>query len=307
MIVLDEAGMVGTQQLKRIAEGLRRRGCKLVLIGDPEQLQPIEAGTPFRSILQKVGATQLKQIRRQKVDWQRQASSDLALGQVETALRAYEEKGCVRNTEDRSSAISALVEDYAADLSANRDKSRLALAHRRKDVHAINQAVRAARKDNDHSFGRTEVLLQTQHGPRAFAAGDRLLFTSNDHHLGVRNGMLATVLETETDKLTVRFDEGDGKRKPDLSFNPAEFSAIDHGYAVTVHRAQGCTVDKAYVLSSKTLDNHLAYVALTRHREEMNFYSSPHIRRTQHHSCQQDPRVETQSQPECDGCYKRYG
>jgi hypothetical protein len=47
IVVIDEAGMVGMRQLSRISTELRRRGCKLVLVGDPDQLQPIEAGRPF--------------------------------------------------------------------------------------------------------------------------------------------------------------------------------------------------------------------------------------------------------------------
>lgn len=56
VLVIDEAGMVGTRQLARVSTKCREIGAKLVLVGDPEQLQPIEAGTPFRDLVARHGA-----------------------------------------------------------------------------------------------------------------------------------------------------------------------------------------------------------------------------------------------------------
>jgi ATP-dependent exoDNAse (exonuclease V) alpha subunit len=134
--------------------------------------------------------------------------------------------------------------------------------------------VRSARKTIDPEFERNEVLVKTDHGARDFAVGDRLLFTRNDRDLGVRNGMLATVTNANTDELTVRFDQDDEASCTDLEFKPSEFSSVDHGYAVTIHRAQGCKVDNTFVLSSRTMDEHLTYVAMTRHRKTMQIYTA---------------------------------
>jgi len=169
------------------------------------------------------------------------------------------------------------------DVASNGSQtSRLALAHRRIDVHAINQAIRSARKELGK--GTVETLFQTDHGPRAFAAGDRILFTRNDATLGVRNGMLGTVEIVGGTKLTVRLDGEDCGQNRKLTFSPGKFPSIDHGFAVSIHRSQGCTVDKSYVFSSKTLDRNLTYVALTRHRKETRFYTAPEIapKRWQH-------------------------
>ena len=286
VVVIDEAGMVGTRQLARVAQQLQQRGCKLVLVGDPDQLQPIQAGTPFRDISQYVDAARLTEIRRQKSDWQRQASRDLADGYVKTAMQNYADHGAVHETSDRDQAIAALVNDYIADWQTNPDKSRLALAHRRKDVYAINQAIRSVRQEK--SGAKDEVLFPTDHGPRAFAVGDRILFTRNDHDLGVRNGMLGTIETIGDEQLTVQFDPDDLGNRRKLTFSPQEFPAIDHGFAVTIHRAQGCTVDRSFILSSRTLDNNLAYVALTRHRKETGFYTATDIDR------QQERTIETE-------------
>lgn len=276
VVVIDEAGMVGSRQLARVTEQLQQRGCKLVLIGDPDQLQPIEAGAPFRDIVESVGASHLTEIRRQQSGWQRQASRDLAGGFIETALQSYADHGLVHNASDRDQAIAQLVDDYVADWKQDGNTtSCLALAHRRIDVHAINQAIRAARKTAGVSV--EETLFKTDHGPRAFTAGDRILFTRNDATLGVRNGMLGTVNNIGDAKLTIQIDTDEENMGRKLTIRPNQFASFDHGFAVSIHRAQGCTIDKSYVLSSRSMDESLTYVAMTRHMQKANFYTAPDI------------------------------
>lgn len=276
VVVIDEAGMVGSRQLARVAEQLQQRGCKLVLVGDPDQLQPIEAGTPFRDIVEANGAARLTEIRRQTSDWQRGASRELARGRTHAAIQSYAVRGAVHDEQDRDQVIASLAEDYVADwLETGEAGSRLALAHRRVDVHAINQAIKAVRAAKNGPM--IETLFNTDHGPRAFAEGDRILFTRNDASLGVRNGMLGTVEKVGETKLTIRMDASDGNSGRQLTLKPREFPSIDHGFAVGIHRSQGCTVDRSFVLSSRTMDEHLMYVALTRHKEETAFYTAPDI------------------------------
>lgn len=285
VVVIDEAGMVGTRQLTNVAKQLQKRGCKLVLVGDPDQLQPIQAGTPFRDIVSNNGAARLTEIRRQDKEWQRLASHDLANGHTDMAIQNYADHGAVHEEQNRNQAIAALVNDYLADFqSYGSDKSRLALAHQRKDVHAINQAIKSARSAINIAKSEVvaETLFYTDHGPRAFSKDDRILFTRNDALLGVRNGMLGTVETIDKNQLTVRLDSDETGNRRKLTFSPEDFPSIDHGFAVSIHRSQGCTVDHSFVLSSRTLDENLTYVALTRHRKEANFYTAPDITPKKH-------------------------
>ncbi|MEM6901017.1 MAG: hypothetical protein AAF583_14765, partial [Pseudomonadota bacterium] len=66
----------------------------------------------------------------------------------------------------------------------------------------------------------------------------------------------------------------DGDKKRIVRFDPQEFQSLDHGYAVTIHKSQGATVDQSYVLASRSMDRHLGYVAMTRHREDMRLFVS---------------------------------
>lgn len=273
VVVIDEAGMVGTRQLNRVLNRLNTLGCKVVLVGDPDQLQPIQAGEPFRDLTETCGAARLTEIRRQKQEWQRQASKDLADGYLDAALQAYADENAVHEHETTDEAITALVKDFLSDVEAHGPhRSRLALAHRRKDVYAINQAIRQARKETEDS--KEELLVPTDNGPRAFAEGDRILFARNDRTLGVRNGMLGTVTSVTDGKLKVQLDSEGKTEARVLTVAPDGYAHLDHGYAVTIHRAQGCTVDRSFVLSSPTMNDQLAYVAMTRHRDTLSLYGT---------------------------------
>lgn len=268
ILVVDEAGMVGTRQLSRVTEKMQEIGARLVLVGDPDQLQPIEAGTPFRQVVNAHGATCLTEIHRQKADWQKQASRYLAAGHLSKAVDQYRKRDAVVQTHDRTSTLDALVENYAMDVAANgTTKSRLAFAHKRKDVHALNQAIRSAlRSDED---AKPETLFATTTGQRAFAMDDQIVFTRNDKDIGVKNGMLGRVMSAQNGEISVALD-GDKKRL--VRFDPRQFQNFDHGYAVTIHKSQGATVDQAYVLASRSMDRYLAYVAMTRHRDDMRLF-----------------------------------
>lgn len=269
VLVIDEAGMIGTRQLCRLVEEASRCGAKLVLVGDPEQLQPINAGTPFRDFVDTLECALLTEVHRQNEGWQRQATRDFANKQTDKALDAYEAHGAIHQAASQNEAIAQLVQDYMVDLETRGiEASRLALAHRRKDAHAINQAIRKARKFAGDLEG--EVLFKTRHGQRAFAPGDRVVFTRNDHTLGVRNGSLGIVRQAEDGSLTV---EVNGSRTTrEIILSPRRYNSIDHGYATTIHKSQGATVDKTFVLSSKRMDRHLTYVAMSRQRESAKIY-----------------------------------
>ena len=279
VFVIDEAGMVGSKQLSKFITEADRAGAKIVLVGDPEQLQPIGAGAAFRSVAERVGFVELEGVRRQREDWQRAASVDFGRYRTAEGLAAYAERGAIRLDDTGEQVRGAIVRDVMADMAARSDGSRLVLAHRRADVQNLNEAIRAARQERGELAG--EIAYQTTEGARSFAPGDRLLFRENSRDLGVKNGMLGTVERAEaaglTDdgRLVVRLDSarGPGQGRA-VSVSMADYAAVDHGYATTIHKAQGATVDRAYVLASGTMDRHLTYVAMTRHRDEVQLYAS---------------------------------
>ena len=83
--------MVASRQMASFVEAVTVAEAKLVLIGDPDQLQPIEAGAAFRANVHRVGYAELETIYRQKQDWMRTASLDLARGRIEKARETRHE------------------------------------------------------------------------------------------------------------------------------------------------------------------------------------------------------------------------
>jgi Ti-type conjugative transfer relaxase TraA len=273
VFVIDEAGMVGSRQLSQFITEVERTGAKIVLVGDPEQLQPIGAGAAFRAVAERVGFVELEGVRRQREEWQRVASVDFGRHRTIEGLNAYSRQGAVHLEASADHARGAIVRDVIADMDLRPDGSRLVLAHRRVDVQMLNEAIRDARRKRGELA--EEVVYRTTEGERAFAPGDRLLFRENNRDLGVKNGSLGVVERTEAGRLQVRLDSAKG---PGLgrvvSVSMADYAAVDHGYATTIHKAQGATVDRAYVFASETMDRHLTYVAMTRHRDAVHLYAS---------------------------------
>lgn len=297
VFVIDEAGMVGSRQLAHFVTEVEARGAKIVLVGDHEQLQAIGAGAPFRAITEEIGHAELSEIRRQRVDWQREASVNFATHRTDLGLRAYHEHGDIRFSESREDARGEIVRDYLADRDQRPDGTRVAMAHRRSDVRAVNEAIRTELQERgelgrvaeageghepgdvaqDRKGPRRALTFQTNDGKREFAPGDRIVFLENNRDLGVKNGMLGTVEHVEAGRpgagpmIVAQLDGRDGDS---VSVPMGDYQAIDHGYATTIHKNQGATVDRAYVLASGTMDRHLTYVAMTRHRDGVQLYAA---------------------------------
>ena len=260
VLVIDEAGMVGTRQMRRVLEAAERGGAKVVMVGDPEQLQAIEAGAPFRRLVERHGAMEITEVRRQRDDWQRAATMELATGRTQAAIARYDAAGAVHGHDTRDEARRALVADWMADRVRDPTASQMLLAYTRADVAALNQLARKTLR----AAGRLgpDQAVETTNGERAFAAGDRVMFLRNERSLGVKNGTLGTLTVLGRSLIGVRLDDG-----RNLRFDRKEYADLTHGYAATIHKMQGATVDRAYVLASRHMDRHAAYVAMSRHRD----------------------------------------
>ena len=265
VLVIDEAGMVGTRQLERVLSHATEAGAKVVLVGDPQQLQAIEAGAAFRSIHERHGGAEIGEVRRQREDWQRDATRDLANGKTGNALDAYLSHGLVHEAQTREQARGDLIERWDRDRQAFPDKSRIILTHTNDEVRTLNEAARM-RMRAAGDLGN-EVGVAVERGARNFASGDRIMFLQNERGLGVKNGTLGTIEQVSTQSMTVHTDDGRS-----VQFDLKDYNKIDHGYAATIHKAQGMTVDRAHVLATPGMDAHSSYVALSRHRDGVGLH-----------------------------------
>jgi len=265
VLVIDEAGMIGSRQMERVLSAADLAGAKVVLVGDAEQLQAIEAGAAFRALTERHGAAEITEIRRQREGWQREATRELATGRTDAALDRYEAAGMVRGHQTREAARSALVGGWDTVRQARPEASQVMLAHTRVDVAELNQLARGRMRDAGALDGEDRVV-RTERGERAFAPGDRVMFLRNERSMGVKNGSLGTVEKIDGASLAVRLDGADRR---EVRFDLKDYAHIDHGYASTIHKSQGVTVDHGHLLASDGLDRHAAYVGMSRHRETL--------------------------------------
>ncbi len=265
VLVIDEAGMIGTRQMERVLSEAERAGAKVVLVGDAEQLQAIEAGAAFRSLAERHGAAEINEVRRQHEDWQKDATRALATGRTGEAIHAYEQHGMVHAAETREAARAELIDTWDAQRRADPDKSRIILTHTNAEVRDLNQAARDRLRDAGE-LGQ-DVRISAERGAREFASGDRIMFLKNERGLDVKNGTLGKVERVSPDSMAVRLDDG-----RQVAFDLKDYAHVDHGYAATIHKSQGVTVDQGHVLATPGMDRHSAYVALSRHRDGVQLH-----------------------------------
>ncbi|MBW3651034.1 MAG: AAA family ATPase, partial [Actinobacteria bacterium] len=235
VLVVDEAGMVGTRQLARVLDLAQRSGAKVVLVGDQRQLPEINAGGAFAALAEELGAVTLRQNRRQIEKWQRAALGALRDGDPDRAVDAYLAAGRVRVADNSDDIYDAMVADWAA--ARTRGEDVLMLAGQRSQVDALNRRARA--EMFDAGLLGAEAL---QAGGRDFRVGDDVIAGRNDYRLGLLNGTRGTVTEVDVRRraLTVLTHEG---RTIEVRFPYLAAGHLTHGYATTVHKAQGATVD----------------------------------------------------------------
>ena len=260
VLVVDEAGMIGSRQMERVLSQARDAGAKMVLVGDPEQLQAIEAGAAFRSITERHGAAEITEIRRQREGWQKEATRSLATGRTAEAIHAYDGRGMVHAADTREAARAELVDGWDRQRQAEPDKSRVILTHTNAEVRELNEEARGRLRATG-DLGE-DVRFSAERGVRDFARGDRLMFLRNERSLGVKNGTLGTIERVTPEGMTVRLDGG-----RQVAFDAKDYAGVDHGYAATFHKSQGVTVDHAHVLATPGMDRHSAYVGMSRHRD----------------------------------------
>jgi len=417
ILVLDEAGMVDVERFESFLGAVKTLGVKAVVVGDAAQLQPVEAGPAFRLVTERVGASHLEEVVRQKEEWQRQSTILFGKQASQKAIQAYQTRGHihlveeklpegnsvedvvkryeisartsalifreilkdiqgekevseekssyerVKNHEDyqeflkwrniqkeagkeilsrpedyryaleerrldplemarlfvdkgqnkeaqykdaaqllktkkldhlivierapgqgvevRDAAKDVLLKDWLKAFKDNPHQSLLMMAYSNRDVRDLNTQARdhlkasgdiakedftytITREVEDDFSRRTKVKEE-----RPFSKGDRIVFTRNDGGLGVKNGSIGTILALDKNKVEGRLDEG-----KTFGFSPNLFSSFDQGWAITIHKSQGTTVDKSFLLASHEMNQNLTYVAMTRHREDVQVYGS---------------------------------
>ncbi len=276
VLVIDEAGMVGTRKLANIIERAHQTSTKVVLVGDNKQLPEIEAGGLFSALTTRLEPHTLTENRRQRDPIERQAASELRNGDIETAIGRLHRHGRIITADNADHLRDGLVADWHQARAAGRDV--LMVAPRRSMVDDLNDRARELLQRNGE-LGEP-VLRLADH---EYAKGDTVVALHNDYRLGILNGDRATVGALTDDGLTISLQRGGEVALP---LDYVEKHLI-HGYATTIHKAQGITVDKVFVLGDDTYAQEHGYTALTRGRDANRAYivrAEPADRAQPHHN-----------------------
>jgi len=280
VLVVDEAAMLDSRVTGELLAEARQAGAKVVLAGDDRQLASIERGGLFTELRKAHGAAEITEVTRQRVGWQRQAARDLAEGRFDSAVQVFDRHGAITWTADGDAARAALVERWKADTLADPRASRFVFAYTNADVSQLNAELRQVRRDRGELAG-PDVRLETKHGAADFAVGDRVQFTDTDKKRHIYNGNAGVItgLDTRTGQVTARLDAAAGAASREVTWDAAEFDGFRHGYAGTIYKGQGKTLDHTYLLHTHHWRAAASYVALTRQREGAQVFVSTEVAR----------------------------
>ena len=284
VVIVDEAGMAETRVLAPLLERIERAQAKLVLIGDPQQLPAVGAGGLFAGIVERHGAIELSENRRQPDAEERRALEAIRNGLGRDYLAFAEGAGRLVACETPVAAKTRLLADWWAaarnDLPAN-----VMIALRRRDVSELNALGRTLMETHGR-LGSERLTI----GGAEFAAGDRVVCLRNSEALGVKNGTRGTVERADRHAAALRVvtDRGD---RVELSGDYLAQGHVRHAYAITGHAGQGVTVERAFVLGiGGTRLQEWGYVALSRARHETRLYVTAVPRERESHFHELDDR-----------------
>jgi Ti-type conjugative transfer relaxase TraA len=256
IVVVDEAGMIGTKQMTELITHVKRSNAALKLIGDPLQLQSVDAGGPFQAIGKEVNAFVMKDIRRQKAKWCRDAVIGMMEGRAEEVLTEYAKRGLFTIAENREEAMKALVKDWKRK-GIKAPKDNLIFTSTNFEAATINRMIQHDRKLK----GQLGLQYATV-GEDRFYKGDRVLLCKNMQSLDICNGQLGTVCGINSLRSTLSLRTDDGRI---VTILLGQYSDIKLGYALTTHKGQGVTTRNAFLLMGGNMtDRELGYVQFSR-------------------------------------------
>src|SRR5215218_2813272 len=237
LVVVDEAGMADTRTLTQLLWQAEHAHAKLVLVGDPSQLPAVGPGGLYAAIVERKGAIELTENRRQHDELERRALALLRGGQSRDYLAHAAARGRLGVADNRTEAKARLLADWWKSTDADLAGS-VMIAYRRADVAELNTVARTL-LNQEGRLGRAQLRLDSG---LELAVGDRILCTRNDRQLQIANGSRGTIAAIDRTERTVLVDLDDSRRVT-LPAHYLNAGHVVHGYALTGHKVQGLTVE----------------------------------------------------------------
>ena len=310
LLIVDEAGMVGTKHMAIILEETSRSmyPVKVVLTGDSLQVVPVAAGNALEAIIKKHGTTRINTIRRQHQFTHRRSVMNFSKKLSGTAINTFLQQEAVHWCKDSDMMLNMVVRNYVSYRLAYPKKKALVITLSNKEVLELNFRIRAAYKKLG-LIGAEDVRLTVNNGIETFetdfSEGDEVLLRANDKNLivyetdetkslaepdtwkpirmGVFNRNAGRIVHIRRSKDPIgSYDfvidlAGDTPGRVIVNsdkFRSPELQGMPmlHNYAGTIYGSQGQTVSQVFLIDSARMDFRLAYVGASRHKENLDIY-----------------------------------
>jgi conjugative relaxase-like TrwC/TraI family protein len=264
LLVLDEAGMAPTRRSADLFAYAELAGAKVVAVGDPGQLGPVEAGGWLATLSHNQQGPALRDVMRQRNPEEQHALHALHDGDPSGYLTHKHDTITVHQTEVE--ALVTLTDAwYAAQLEHGRRQT-VMITRDNLTRERLNRTARA-KLVQDGTVSPTPTII----GGREYARGDRVIARRNDRHRDIDNGSLATIIALNPDdgSMIIHTDSGQ-PRALDAGYVA---NHVEHAYALTAHSAQGATVTWAGVIGRPAaFTREWAYTALSRARNHTTIH-----------------------------------
>jgi len=283
VVVVDEVSMVDLPLMAKLVAAIPE-SARLILLGDPDQLSAVEAGSVLGALVEAsdagaIGNCHVALTRSHRFGAESALgalATSITRGDAETALRTLADAGEVALVEDARLArlIDNAAEAYRPVVDASDHGPALhaargfrvltALRHGASGCLALDRAI--------------AERLQRTLGRRAdetWWRGRLVLVTANRPELGLFNGDTGVVWPEADGSLKVWFETSDGAPR---AFAPAVLPPHEGAFALTVHKAQGSEFGRVALVTgpdSAVLSRELLYTGVTRARHGVTLYSTP--------------------------------
>ncbi|MFZ2537326.1 MAG: AAA family ATPase, partial [Oscillospiraceae bacterium] len=293
-VMIDEAGMIGTRTMHKLLKLSEQTGCKLILMGDPKQLNAIEAGPSMAILMKHAPNSRIAKIRRQDEEWARVMVTNLANGETSAGLKALDEKGGIKIAKNRDDVLKMAVDDWKASTNElkwtpknaeDKDKSLIMIAVKNQDVFRLNNAAREYLKAAG-LISKVDITVRCQaiehQGDGVnmnFSVGDRIVLRKNELKDGIINreeALLTKIDPMEDGSYNFHMIKSNGDKEilntKKYVDDKGDFAATN-GYAVSMYSSQGMTVRRSFVVADG-MGQRYSYVGLSRHKEQTTLYAN---------------------------------
>lgn len=286
LVLLDEAGMLGTLDMAAVLTAAQTAGAKVIAFGDRRQLEAVSQGNPLALIAEELRQVEtLTAIRRQHHAWQRSASIAMSEGRFSEALAAYYDQGAIQFAKDQVTTLAETIRQWTELRQAHRDDV-VIVTRSNRDAGLLNQLAREALRQ-EGILAASDVRLpaidrRNKTVALPIAKGDRIRFGANLKALGIRNGTRGTVIAIDGASdpanpiVQIALENGTTVAEHWADYSPPQRGSsvrplprISHAYAGTVYSVQGRTAEAAVFHVGSRTDAREAYVAMTRHRSDV--------------------------------------